>query len=154
MRRFLLVLLTPFTVVVTTTGGANALQQTTPAPPTISVETSIVLLPVTVVDRHGEPVEGLPHANFQVYDSGELQPIQFFVAEEMPATVGLVIDCSSSMRGLRDQVTAAAVAFIDSADPLDELFTVNFNEAVWPGLPGNVMFADSVEQLIVESSTR
>ena len=50
-----------------------------------------------------------------MYDNGEQQPIQFFTNEEMPATVGLVIDSSGSMREHRDEVTAAASAFAASA---------------------------------------
>lgn len=117
------------------------------APPTISVETNLVLLPVTVLDRRGEFVTDLTRDRFVVYDNGEPQAIEFFSGEEMPATVGLVIDASSSMRARRADVTAAATAFASSAHPLDELFSVNFNEQVWTGLPRGVAFADSVAQL-------
>jgi Ca-activated chloride channel family protein len=51
------------------------------------------------------------------------------------------------MRARRADVTAAATAFASSAHPLDEMFSVNFNERVWTGLPQGVPFADSVEQL-------
>jgi Ca-activated chloride channel family protein len=44
-------------------------------------------------------------------------------------------------------VTAAGTAFAQSVHPLDELFTVNFNEMVWPGLPPWTVFADGPEQL-------
>jgi len=115
--------------------------------PTISVETNLVMLPVTVIDRHGEFVAGLTEEQFTVYDSGAPQPLQFFTSAEMPATVGIVVDSSSSMRGRRDEVTAAATAFAASSHPLDEMFSINFNEAVWPGLPPGVLFADGVDQL-------
>jgi Ca-activated chloride channel family protein len=115
--------------------------------PTISVETNLVTLPVTVVDRHGQFVPRLTRNQFSVYDNGELQDIEFFTSEEMPATIGLVIDSSSSMRGRREDVTAAATAFASLSHPLDELFTLNFNEAVWPGLPPHIAFAENAEQL-------
>ena len=114
---------------------------------TISIETDLVTLPVTVTDRHGQFVPGLTRDQFSVYDNGELQTIEFFTSEDMPATVGLVIDSSSSMRGRREEVTAAATAFAAWSHPLDELFTVNFNEAVWPGLPPHIAFAQNGEQL-------
>jgi Ca-activated chloride channel homolog len=125
----------------------GAPQQETEQRPTISVETDLVTLPVTVVDRHGGFVRGLTREHFSVFDNGERQEIQFFTAEDTPATVGLVIDSSSSMRGRREDVTAAATAFASFSHPLDELFTVNFNEATWPGLPPRVAFAENIEQL-------
>ena len=113
----------------------------------ISVETDLVTLAVTVVDPRGRFVPGLSRQQFRVYDNGEPRAIELFTSEDLPATVGLVIDSSSSMRGRRDEVTAAAVAFAGFSHPLDELFTVNFNEAIWTGLPPYVPFAENVEQL-------
>ena len=115
--------------------------------PTISVETDLVMLPVTVVDQHGVFVPGLTREQFTVYDNGERQAIEFFTSEETPATVGLVIDSSGSMRRHRDQVTAAGTAFAGLSHPLDELFTVNFNDTVWLGLPASAAFAADIDQL-------
>ncbi len=144
MRRMLLVLML---LTLSTVPAAQAPQRGQGEPPTISVETNLVMLPVTVLARHGEFVTDLTADRFVVYDNGEPQPIEFFSSEEMPATVGLVIDSSSSMRVRRPDVTAAATAFASSAHPLDEMFSVNFNEQVWTGLPQGVPFADSVAQL-------
>ena len=113
----------------------------------LSVETSLVMMPVTVVDSHGTFVPGLTQSAFTVYDNGVPQAIEFFTDEDLPATVGLVIDSSDSMRGRRDDVTAAGTAFAEFSHPLDEVFTVNFNEMVWPGLPPPVVFAEDVAQL-------
>lgn len=127
--------------------AAGGARQDIPQRPTISVETNLVMLAVTVVDRSGAFVTGLSREHFAVYDDDVLQPIEFFTSEAMPATVGILIDCSGSMRVRRAEVTAAATAFAASAHPLDELFTMNFNEVVWPGLPAGVAFAESVDQL-------
>lgn len=143
MRRQTLVALGLTLAAVSVIGAQEGSQ----APVIISVETNLVTLPVTVVDRRGRFVPGLTRERFAVYDGGELQDIQFFTHEDTPATIGLVIDSSSSMRGRRDDVTAAATAFASLSHPLDQLFTVNFNEAVWPGLPRHVPFAESVDQL-------
>lgn len=115
--------------------------------PTIAVETALVTLSVTVFDDHERPVQGLSADRFTVTDEGHAVAIQFFSADDVPATVGLVIDSSGSMRARRDDVTAAATAFASSSHPLDELFTVNFNDRVWLGLPAGVAFADDVGQL-------
>jgi Ca-activated chloride channel family protein len=58
-----------------------------------------------------------------------------------------VIDSSGSMRGRREAVTAAATAFADMSHPFDEFFTVNFNEAVWLGLPIRVHFTEDMDEL-------
>ena len=120
--------------------------QNTDRPPVLSVKTDLVTLAIAVVDRDGVFVAGLRPEHFTVYDNGEPRPIEFFSSEDLPATIGMVIDSSGSMRGKREQVTAAALAFADLSHPLDELFTVNFNEMAWPGLrPGRAFTADRDE---------
>jgi len=127
--------------------ASAAPQSKTETRPTISVETDLVMLSVTVVDRHGAVIPGLTSEHFKVYDNGQPQAIEFFTNEDIPATVGLVIDSSSSMRGRREEVTAAATAFAAVSHPLDEFFTMNFNEAVWAGLAPAFAFAQNLEQL-------
>jgi Ca-activated chloride channel family protein len=126
---------------------SGAAQPPVDPPQVLSVETDLVVLPVTVVDQHGRVVPGLTKSDFTVYDNGERQEIQLFTSDESPWTVGLVIDSSSSMRGQREAVTAAGAGFAEWSHPLDELFTVNFNEAVWRGLPPSIRFAENAGQL-------
>ena len=57
------------------------------------------MLPVSVTDRHGRFVPDLRREDFTVYDNGQPQTIEFFMSEEIPATIGLLIDSSTSMRG-------------------------------------------------------
>jgi VWFA-related protein len=125
----------------------SAQQQGAERPLFLSVRTDLVTLPVAVVARNGAFVSGLTREQFTVYDNGEPRAIEFFTSEELPATVGLVIDSSRSMRDRRAAVSAAGLAFVGSSHPLDELFTVNFNETVWPGLPPGVTFTRDAEQL-------
>ena len=127
--------------------GLASPQQNVEPPPVISVRTDLVTLPVTVVDRHGAFVTGLRREDFTVYDSGERQTIQLFTSDDVPATIGLLIDSSGSMRGRREEVTAAAAAFAAMSHPLDEFFTLNFNEAVWLGLPFPLAFTEDAQQL-------
>jgi Ca-activated chloride channel family protein len=116
-------------------------------PPVLSVSTDLVTLPVTVVDRRGAFVSGLRAEHFTVYDNGQPQHIQFFTDEDLPATVGLVIDSSASMRARRPDVAVAAAAFAAMSHPLAEFFIVNFNERAWLGLPPGLPFTDSAAQL-------
>jgi Ca-activated chloride channel family protein len=127
-------------------GGSASKQQHT-EPPILSIRTDLVSLNVTVVDLRGALVSGLRQEHFAVYDNGERQTIQFFASDDIPATIGLLIDSSGSMRGRRDQVTTAAAAFAAMSHPLDEFFTLNFNEWVWPGLSPDVPFTADVDQL-------
>lgn len=116
-------------------------------PLVVSARTELVTLTVSVVDRRGGFVTGLRPEHFTVYDSGEPQTIQIFTSEDVPATIGLVIDSSGSMRGRRAEVTAAATAFAGLSHPLDEFFTLNFNEDVWLGLPPDVAFTEDMDEL-------
>jgi VWFA-related protein len=132
---------------VSTGSTSGAAPQGADRPVFLSVQTDLVTLPVTVVDGHGGFVGGLVQSDFTVYDNDERRAIEFFTSEELPATVGLVVDSSGSMRSRRDAVTAAGVAFAESIHPLDELFTVNFNETVWPGLAPDIPFTRDRDQL-------
>ena len=126
--------------------GSASSQQRVDAP-VLSISTDLVSLTVTVVDRRGALVPDLRAEHFTVYDNDEPRPIQFFTSEDVAATIGLVVDSSGSMRGRRDDVTAAATAFADMSHPRDEFFTLNFNEAVWPGLPPQIAFTEDTGQL-------
>ncbi len=113
---------------------------------TFSSRSELVVIRVSVVDRRAGFVSGLQRDAFVVHEDGRPQPIQFFESEDTPVTVGLVIDCSGSMLARRTSVIAAGMAFADSSHPADELFTLNFNEHVWPGLePGHRFTSDRNE---------
>lgn len=125
----------------------SALPQQCVEPPILSVRTDLVTLSVTVAEPQGTLVGGLRREHFTVYDNGEPQTIEFFTSEDLPATIGLIVDSSGSMRGRRDQVAAAAAAFAAMRHQADEFFTLNFNEAVWPGLPPHVAFTEDPDEL-------
>ncbi len=119
---------------------------------TIHVNVDMVVLRATAQDRKNTPVSGLDKNDFQVYEDGVLQSIKHFSHEDVPVTVGLVIDNSGSMGSKRTDVIAASVAFARSSNPQDQMFVVNFNEEVSFGLPENTPFTDSVPQLEVALS--
>jgi len=119
---------------------------------TIKANVDLVVLHATAQDRKNVLVSGLDKDNFQVYEDGVLQPIKYFSHEDIPVTVGLVVDNSGSMRPKRHDVIAAALAFAHSSNPQDQMFVVNFNEKASFGLPGNIAFTDQVAQLQVALS--
>jgi Ca-activated chloride channel family protein len=118
----------------------------------IGVNVDMVVLQATAFGHDGALVSGLGKDNFQIYEDGALQPIKHFSHEDIPVTVGLVIDNSGSMRPKRHDVIAAALAFARSSNPQDQMFVVNFNERVSFGLPNTVPFTDQVAQLEVALS--
>jgi len=95
---------------------------------TIRVDVDVVVLHATAQDRKNILVSGLDKDDFQVYEDGALQPIRYFSHEDIPITVGLVVDNSGSMGPKRRDVVAAALAFARSSNPQDQMFVVNFNE--------------------------
>lgn len=115
--------------------------------PTISVNVDLVVLNATVRDPKSFFVSGLQKNNFRVYENGEPQSIKFVSHEDVPVAVGLIVDNSGSMRRKRADVTSAALTFVRSSNPNDEIFIVNFNERVSLGLPSTVLFSASVPQL-------
>jgi VWFA-related protein len=114
----------------------------------ISVSVSSVVLHATVENHKGAPVSGLGKDDFQVYEDGALQQVEYYSHEDIPVTVGLVLDNSGSMGPKRDEVIAAALAFARSSNPQDQMFVVNFNEHVSFGLPADTPFTDQTTQLL------
>src|SRR6202049_932333 len=112
-------------------------------PYTIKMNVDVVVLHATV-DHKGLPISGLTQEDFQIYEDGVLQQIKYFSHDDIPVTVGLVIDNSGSMAPKRHDVIAAALAFARSSNPQDQMFVVNFNERVSFGLPDKVGFTDQV----------
>src|ERR1700723_3073528 len=88
----------------------------------------LVVLHATVVDSKGQFVPGLTQDNFHVYEDKVEQKISVFSAEDVPVTMGLVIDNSASMKDKRPQENAAALSFVRTSNAADEIFVVNFND--------------------------
>jgi Ca-activated chloride channel homolog len=114
---------------------------------TIRSDVRLVLLDVSVKDREGGFVSGLSRDNFTVSENGRPQPITAFAHDDIPVTVGILVDESFSMTPKRVAVLTAAQTFIEESNPHDEVFVLNFNDKVRRGLPDRVLFSDNVLQL-------
>jgi Ca-activated chloride channel family protein len=101
-----------------------------PEQPTFKASSELVVLHVSVRDRRGRYVTGLTRDAFTVIDDAKPQTLEMFSADEVPASVGFLIDNSNSMRPNRERVIASAVAFAKNSHPQDEIFVLTFNEAV------------------------
>jgi len=94
--------------------------------PVFRAETRLVVLRATVLNQRGELVTNLDRQDFSVYENGKRQPIALFRRDDVPVSIGLLIDNSGSMRALRARVEAAALAFARASNPQDEMFVLNF----------------------------
>jgi Ca-activated chloride channel family protein len=114
---------------------------------TIQTTSRLVLLDVSVKDAAGGFVSGLTQSDFKVFENGKPQTISQFANSDIPVTAGIVVDESGSMRPKRAQVITAALVFIQTSNPMDEMFVVNFNEKPRRGLPDDVLFTDNTKLL-------
>ena len=108
----------------------------------------LVVLHVNVFDGRSDAVPNLPQNAFTVYEDGKPQEIDFFEAGDVPVTVGLVIDNSTSMLTERGLVVAGTKAFAESSHPEDQMFAIVFNEHVRRGLPSSIEFTTNRLQLM------
>ena len=94
----------------------------------IKLDVNLVVLHTTVLDDRGKFVEGLTQDNFRVYEDKVEQKLSIFKREDIPVSMGLVIDNSGSMRDKRPRVNEAALTLVQNSNPQDEAFVVNFND--------------------------
>lgn len=97
--------------------------------PTLRVDTSLVLVPVSVNDPLNRPVSGLEKENFRVFDDRVEQTITQFAMDDEPVTVGLVFDTSGSMGAKLRRSRMAAMEFFKTANPEDQFFLVEFDSS-------------------------
>jgi VWFA-related protein len=95
---------------------------------TFRTDTRLVDLHATVVDKQGHLVLDLPESAFKLYEDGVQQVIANFRREDVPVSLGLIIDNSASMHDKRAKVASAALALVAASNPEDEVFIMNFNE--------------------------
>jgi VWFA-related protein len=147
MRRVLQYFLT--SALLLCTGWPLKPQQ--PPPPdqnfTISTDVNLVLLDVSVKDPQGGFVSNLPKEAFTIMEDGKPQTISQFASNDLPVTVGIIVDNSGSMRPKKPDVITSALVFAQASNPLDEIFVINFNDKVWFGLPETEPFTDDIAKI-------
>jgi Ca-activated chloride channel family protein len=113
----------------------------------ISTDVNLVLLDISVKDAKGGYVSNLSKENFRIEEDGVAQKITFFSNSDVPVEAGLVLDDSGSMLSKRQEVAVAGLTFVDSSNPMDQIFVLDFNDKVRWGLPDNVPFTDNLDLL-------
>jgi VWFA-related protein len=99
-------------------------------PTSIHVNSDLVLIPVTVLDRNDESVGGLEKEHFKLFENKVEQVITHFAIEDAPISLGFVFDASASMRDKLERSREAVTRFLTTANPDDEFFLVPFNDRV------------------------
>jgi Ca-activated chloride channel homolog len=111
----------------------------------IVMNVDLVVLHTTVIDDRQRFADGLKSDNFRVYEDKVEQKLSVFKREDVPVSMGLVIDNSGSMRDKRPRVNEAAITLVQASNPEDEAFVVNFNDDFYLDLDKD--FTNSIPEL-------
>lgn len=96
----------------------------------VRVNTSLVTVPVSVMDRSGRYIPDLQQRDFRIFEDGTEQQVAYFASTEKPFTVALVIDTSTSTNFKMEEIQDAALAFVDQLRPEDQVIVVAFDDQV------------------------
>jgi VWFA-related protein len=96
----------------------------------ISVNTTLVTMPVSVRDRDGKYIPNLAKQDFRIFEDNVEQQVAYFAATEKPFTVALVLDTSGSTRNRMNEIQDAAIAFVDQLRPEDRVMVVTFDDQI------------------------
>lgn len=94
----------------------------------IKVDTNLVAMPVSVVDRSGRFISGLTQKDFRIFENGIEQKVGYFQSVEQPFTVVLMIDVSPSTAFRIDEIHEAAISFVNQLRSSDKVMVVAFDD--------------------------
>ncbi len=98
-------------------------------------DTRLVVLHASVTDKKGKLLTNLNGNAFKIFENGEPQQVKIFRREDVPVSLGIIIDDSGSMMTKRARVEAAALAMVQASNRQDEVFIVNFNDDAFLDVP-------------------
>ncbi|HYE14333.1 MAG TPA: VWA domain-containing protein [Pyrinomonadaceae bacterium] len=96
----------------------------------VRVNTALVTIPVSVLDRDGRFIPGLTKQDFRIQEDGVEQEVAYFATVEQPFTVALLLDTSGSTRFRLEDIQDAAIAFLDQLRPDDRVIVISFDDDV------------------------
>jgi len=111
--------------------------------PVFTSDTRLVVVHASVFDKSGKLVTNLQQSAFKVLENGVEQPLKVFRREDIPVSLGIIIDNSGSMRDKKNRVAAAALNLVRASNPQDEVFIVNFNDDAYLDQP----FTNDIKKL-------
>jgi Ca-activated chloride channel family protein len=113
-----------------TTSSKDAGPEEVGAGDVVRVDTTLVSIPVSVMDRDGKYIPNLTKDDFRVWEDGTEQKVAYFASTEKPFTVALLIDTSGSTRNKLEEIQDAAIAFVDQLRPDDRVMVVSFSDKI------------------------
>ncbi len=97
---------------------------------TLRVNTSLVTVPVSVMDRNGKYVPNLQRRDFRVFDNGIEQRVAYFATVDQPFTVVLLIDTSGSTDFRMEDIQDAAISFVNQLKEADRVMVMSFDDRI------------------------
>jgi Ca-activated chloride channel family protein len=98
--------------------------------PSVKVDVDLIVVNASVTDADGRPVAGLDKNQFQLWEDKVQQDIQYFSTEEVPVSVGVIFDVSSSMAAKLPAARASVAQFLTTGTTNDEYALIEFNSHV------------------------
>ena len=96
----------------------------------VSIDTNLVTVPVSVLDRDGRFISDIKREQFKVFENGMEQKIAYFEPTEKPFTVALLLDTSGSTFFHLWEIKEAAITFAKQLRPQDRVLIVTFDRLV------------------------
>ncbi|HKO95841.1 MAG TPA: VWA domain-containing protein [Pyrinomonadaceae bacterium] len=96
----------------------------------IRVDTSLVTVPVSVMDRSGKFIPDLSRQDFRIFDNGLEQKIAYFATVDQPFIVALVLDTSRSTNFKLEDIQNAAISFVNQLSAQDQVIVISFDEQI------------------------
>jgi len=96
----------------------------------VRVSTTLVTLPVSVLDRDGRYVPNLNKADFRLWEDGVEQQVAFFASVDKPFSVVLMLDTSGSTRFKLEDIQYAAITFVNQLRSDDRVMVVSFDDDI------------------------
>ncbi|HZI49127.1 MAG TPA: VWA domain-containing protein, partial [Pyrinomonadaceae bacterium] len=96
----------------------------------IKVSTTLVTIPVSVMDRDGRYVPNLQKEDFRIWEDGTEQEVAFFQSVDKPFSVVLMLDTSPSTSFRLEDIQDAAISFVNQLRPDDRVMVVSFNDDI------------------------
>ena len=96
----------------------------------VRVSTTLVTIPISVMDRDGKYIPNLRKEDFRLWDDGVEQQVAYFASTEQPFTVVLMIDTSGSTHFKLEEIQDAAIAFVNQLQPNDRVIVMSFDDKI------------------------
>jgi VWFA-related protein len=96
----------------------------------LTVDTSLVTVPVSVMDRNGKYLPDLERDSFHIFEDGVEQKLSYFATVDQPFTVALIIDTSRSTHFKLEDIQNSAITFVQQLKPADRVMVLSFDDQI------------------------